>query len=422
MNLFTPTVLGSLNLNHRIVLAPMTRIRADEGTLAPTELTALYYSQRASPGGFLISEAVHISPEATPVWSIYPSVAELGGQVPGIWTDEQTDAWRVVTRAVHLRGGLIACQLLHAGRVAQPEISEHPLVKDSGLPMPSVCSSATPIIQLDEKSNDYNWDQQAVTPRALEKCEIKRICKDYQLAAQNALSAGFDFVELHAAHGYLIEQFMADGVNKRVDEYGGSISNRCRILFEIVEALLDVVGNDRLGVRLSPVSSGSLCTQQYFGVSHSNPESLYEFAVKGLNHYKLAYLLLTEPRVDGLSDYEQESQALLPLQNTKYRELFQGVLIGAGGFSPKSAQVAIYKGKYDLIAFGRWFLSNPDLVMRLNNGDDLNIYHRDTFYGGDEKGYTDYPDMQHLQERSNCEYRQISQEMISSSLKTIFQK
>ena len=135
MNFFTPTVLGSLNLKHRIVLAPMTRIRADENTLAPTELTALYYSQRASSGGFLISEAVHISPEATPVWSIYPSVAELGGQVPGIWTDEQTDAWRTVTRAVHLRGGLIACQLLHAGRVAQPET-----VSYTHLTLPTICS------------------------------------------------------------------------------------------------------------------------------------------------------------------------------------------------------------------------------------------------------------------------------------------
>ena len=419
MNFFTPTVLGPLDLKHRIVLAPMTRIRADENTLAPTELTALYYSQRASSGGFLISEAVHISPEATPVWSIYPSVAELGGQVPGIWTDEQTDAWRTVTRAVHLRGGLIACQLLHAGRVAQPEISEHPLVKDSGLPMPSVCSSATPIRQSGEKGNDYNWDQHAVTPRALEKCEIKRICEDYQFAAQNALSAGFDFVELHAAHGYLIEQFMADGVNKRVDEYGGSISNRCRILFEIVEALLDVVGNDRLGVRLSPVSSGSLCTQQYFGVSHSNPEALYEFAVKGLNRYKLAYLLLTEPRVDGLGGYQDNTPLLPPLQNMNYREIYRGTMIGAGGFTPTSAQAEIDNGSYDLIAFGRWFLSNPDLVNRLKNGSDLNVYQRDYFYGGGEKGYTDYPDMLSLRKGVETEYRQIPQETIGSNLKRV---
>lgn len=418
MNLFTPTVLGSLDLKHRIVLAPMTRIRADENTLAPTKLTALYYSQRASPGGFLICEAVHISPEATPVWSIYQSVRNLGGQVPGIWTKLQTNAWRMVTGAVHVRGGLIACQLLHAGRVAQPEIAEHPLVKDSGLPIPSVCSSATPIRHSNEKGNDYNWNQQAVTPRALEKCEIKRICEDYQQAAQNALSAGFDAVELHAAHGYLIEQFMADGVNKRTDIYGGSIQNRCRLLFEIIEALIDVVGADRLGVRLSPVTSNPYSNQVYFDVHHSNPKPVYEYAVRMLNKYKLAYLLLTEPRVGGLSDSAGGAIESTPLQNLKYRQIYSGKMIGAGGFSPKSAREALNNGNYDLIAFGRWFLSNPDLVKRLKSGENLNIYHRQSFYGGGEEGYTDYPESQTRHHQSSRKLNQITQEMIGQSLKS----
>jgi N-ethylmaleimide reductase len=412
MDLFSPLSVGSLNLKHRIVLAPMTRIRADENTLAPTELTALYYSQRSSSGGFLISEAVHISPEATPIWPIYQSVRELGGQVPGIWTEAQTNAWKMVTRAVHARGGLISCQLLHAGRVAQPEIGEHPLVHDGGFPIPSVCSSATPIVHSNEVGNDYNWDQKSVTPRALERHEIARICQDYQHAAKNALAAGFDAVELHAAHGYLIEQFLADGVNKRNDSYGGSVRHRCRILFEIIEALIDVVGPNRLGVRLSPVASNSHNKQVYFGVTHSNPESVYEYVVESLNQYKLAYLLLTEPRVGGLSNCTDSLLESSPPLSAKYRKIYKGVMMGAGGFNPNSAKEAIDRGHYDLIAFGRWFLSNPDLVARLKGGDDLNIYHRASFYGGGEQGYTDYPDIQALRNQPLSAIEQVPQNMI----------
>ena len=419
-NLFIPFSGGKFNLSHRIVLAPLTRIRADEETLAPTKLNVEYYAQRATPGGLLISEAVYISPEGMPIWSIYKNIKENGGHAPGIWTSDQTKGWQMVTKAVHSKGGLISCQLLHAGRVAQPEIAEHPLVEGTNLPIPSVSSSATPITPLDEKGNDYNWDQKSVTPRALKTEEIARICSDYRQAAINALEAGFDLIELHAAHGYLIEQFLCDGVNTRNDKYGGSIKNRARILFEVIKTLIDVVGGERLGVRLSPVSIDPLTknpNQIYFGVLHSNPGPLYEYAIRKLNDYNLAYLLLTEPRVGVLSNIPVKNNTFeVPETNYKYREIYQGTLLGAGGFTPITARKSLSKGNYDLIAFGRWFLSNPDLPERIKKGYELNVYDRDTFYGGNELGYTDYPDYESAINRGKKKYKLISQSSIGRSL------
>ena len=394
-DLFKKIKIGGHELTHRIVLAPMTRIRACRETLAPTDLTVQYYSQRASTGGLLITEAIHISPEATPVWTIYPAVRKHGDQVPGIWTDEQTHGWKKVVQAVHEKGAQISCQLLHTGRVAQPDIGNHSLIKDTNCSLPPVCSSAVPIEPRDEQGNQYNWDQPSTTPRALETDEIARVVEDYKNAARNALKAGFDFIEIHAAHGYLIEQFLCDGVNQRTDEYGSSIENRCRFLFEIIEALVGLAGANRVGVRLSPTAIDSLTsepTQTYFGVTDTNPEELYAHVIRGLNKYLLAYLLLTEPRVGGLSAHPKEETAYQhPLRNFKYRELYEGVLIGAGGFTPQTAETAIQQGAYDLIAFGRWFLANPDLPDRIKHGCKLNVYDRATFYGGSEKGYTDYP-------------------------------
>src|SRR5580698_8928060 len=223
-SLFTPCQVGGRDLVHRVVLAPMTRTRADAATLAPTAQTALYYAQRASRGGLLITEATHISPEATPVWTIYEAVRESAGHVPGIWTETQVNGWRGVTDAVHDKAAFICCQLLHAGRVAQPGIGNHPIVRGSGAPLPPVSSSAVALTPGADEG-DYNWDQPAVEPRALEIGEIPRIIGDYRTAARNARCAGFDFVELHAAHGYLVEQFLCDGINRRSDRYGGSIEN-----------------------------------------------------------------------------------------------------------------------------------------------------------------------------------------------------
>ena len=419
-SLFKPVRIGKMALAHRVVLAPMTRIRADSATLAPTQLTAMYYAQRASAGGLLITEATHISPEATPVWSIYPAVKKHAGQVPGIWTDEQMQGWKNVCAAVHDRDAKIFCQLLHAGRVAQPVIAEHPLIKNSGLPLPSVSSSAVAITANSEINNQYNWDQASVTPRALLADEIPRVIDDYRCAAKNALEAGFDGIELHAAHGYLIDQFLCDGVNRRTDHYGGSIYNRCRLLFEIVEALVDLFGSGRVGVRLSPISIdqvSGLQSQTYFGVSCSDPIAVYTQAIKGLNDYPLAYLMLTEPRVGGLSlEPQNETAYFHPLRNASYREVFNGCLIGAGGFTPTSAAQAINTEVYDLIAFGRWFLSNPDLPWRIKHGKKLNVYERTTFYGGNEQGYTDYPCWNGRSGTDNNGYRQMKLTEIGVSL------
>lgn len=415
-SLFRPLKVGWQELEHRIVLAPMTRIRADESSFAPTELTVEYYRQRASRGGLLISEAIHISPEGTPIWHIYQRVAEEGGQVPAIWNCFQMEKWREVVSAVHSEGAKFCCQLLHAGRVAQADIGEHPLIKDENYALPPVSSSSQEIGASGTRG-DYNWDKPSQPPRALSKADIRRICGDYQKAARLAIDAGFDYVELHAAHGYLMDQFLADGVNDRDDEYGGSLGNRCRFLFEVIEALLEVVGEGRLGVRLSPIAvdSSGEASQVYFGVTHSNPIEIYEYAVRGLNEYPLAYLLLTEPRVGGLSlDPRDETAYRHPLLNQNYRKLYRGILMGAGGFTPSTAESAVADGSYDLIAFGRWFLSNPDLPERIKESHKLTIYNRVTFYGGGVEGYTDYP---RFADSESSVYGLIAQENVGATLR-----
>jgi N-ethylmaleimide reductase len=372
----------------------MTRTRADEATLAPTAQTAVYYAQRASRGGLLITEATHISPEATPVWTIYQAVRERSGHVPGIWTEVQVDGWRAVTGAVHREGGLISCQLLHAGRVAQPGIGDHPIVRGTDSPLPSVSSSAV-ALRPGPDAGDYNWDQAAATPRSLGIGEVARVIDDYVQAARNAARAGFDYVELHAAHGYLVEQFLCDGINQRTDRYGGSIENRCRFLFDVVAALVAEMGPHRVAVRLSPTAvdpATGRFYQTYFGAISSDPQMLYDHAVAGLNAFPLAYLLLTEPRVGALSvDPAADCSHVQPMRNMRFRSLYSGILIGAGGFTPRTAAAAVHGGSYDLIAFGRWFLANPDLPERLREGTALNVYDRRTFYGGGAEGYIDYP-------------------------------
>ncbi len=414
--LFNPYTLGPYHLSHRVVLAPMTRTRADATTLAPSEQTVLYYAQRASLGGLLISEATHISPEATPSWTIYQNVRDDGGHVPGIWTDTQVNCWRAVCDAVHGKGALISCQLLHAGRVAQPGIGLHPLVIGTNAPLSPVSSSAT-ALRPDVEAGDYNWDQPAVVPRALSIKDITRLIDDYRHAARNAQRAGFDCVELHAAHGYLIEQFFCDGINQRTDHYGGSIENRCRLFFDIVAALVDELGAGRVGVRLSPAGvdpSTGHYYQTYFGATTSDPDALYDYAVAGLNDFPLAYLMLTEPRVGALSVAPEADQSTKqPLRNRRFRALFKGCLIGAGGFIPMTAEQAVAEGHYDLIAFGRWFLANPDLPDRLRDGSPLNVYDRTTFYGCRSAGYIDYPDRHQLRGGGLSRYRLIDQAHMS---------
>lgn len=387
---------GGVTLSHRIVLAPLTRNRATEPSLCPHDLHRDYYSQRASPGGLLISEAVCISPEAMGYLS-----------VPGIWSDEQVRAWRPVTAAVHAKGGRIFCQLWHTGRIAQPSFGEHPLLRRTGRPLPSVSASAVRMVHPKTgkplPAETYKGAEESATPRALATSEIPRLVEDYAQAARNAVAAGFDGVEVHGAHGYLIDQFLQNGVNRRADEYGGSVENRCRLLGEVVQAVTRAVGPGRVSVRLSPTTVDPRTGRQnqlYFAASTSDPDAVYEHAVRSMNAFPLAYLLLTEPRWSGRSDHDitQDKGFDKPLTNVKYREISRHILVAAGGFTPASAAAALEAKQYDMIAFGRWFLSNPDLPERIRTGAPLNVYDRATFYtasfqGGGGEGYVDYPSL-----------------------------
>ena len=400
-SLFQPLRIGAgdgpIELGHRIALAPLTRNRASEPNLCPHDLHVEYYAQRASPGGLLITEATCISPEAVGYMS-----------VPGIWTEAQTRSWRDVTNAVHARGGKIFMQLWHTGRIAQPSYGEHPLLRASRKALPSV--SASDVCMTHPKTGKplqtltYKGPEECAAPRALSTEEVSgRLRNDYVHAARNAMRAGFDGVELHAAHGYLVDQFIQDGTNKRTDQYGGTAENRCRLLFELCDAIVPVVGAGRLAVRLSPTTIDPRTGRQnqlYFATTCSDPDEVYAHAVRGLNRFPLAYLLLTEPRWSGRNDHDVASDKgfTQPLTNTKYRALYSGTLMGAGGFTPSAAARAVAAGHYDLIAFGRWFISNPDLPERIRRGSDLNVYDRDTFYtatieGGGGDGYIDYPNI-----------------------------
>lgn len=363
--LFSPLKVGPYELKHRVVMAPLTRMRAEPGTLAPRALNVTYYAQRATPGGLIIAEAS-------------PVVASGFGNpnVPGIYHEAQIAGWRRVVEAVHAKGGLIFLQLWHVGRVSHSSFQP-----GGALP---VAPSATAI---SEEFKAMTADGKVVayeTPRALETEEIAGIVAAYGQAARNAKAAGFDGVEIHGANGYLVEQFLQSRSNQRTDAYGGSIENRTRFLLEVTQAAVDVYGADRVGVRLSPYGIAN-------GSGESDPMPLYRHAVEALNRFGLAYLHLLEPRASGTGRADVNWQNV-PSAMVLFRPIWKGVLIAAGNFVGDTANAAIAEGHVDAIAFGRYFISNPDLPRRLANGFPLTPYHRPTFYGGEEKGYTDYPD------------------------------
>jgi N-ethylmaleimide reductase len=362
-SLFSPLQIGPYHLKHRVVLAPLTRMRAAKPSLAPRPLNAEYYAQRATPGGLLIAEA-------SPV--IAGGFGSSG--VPGIYTEEQTAGWRAVVDAVHAKGGFIFLQLWHVGRVS------HSSFQPGGV-LP-VAPSAVAIEGLktgtaEGKPAPYE------TPRALETHEIPGIIDAYRQAAKNALNAGFDGVEVHGANGYLIEQFLQSHTNLRTDQYGGSIENRSRFLLEVTRAVIEVWGADRVGVRLSPYGVAN-------GSGDPDPMPLYTHAIKQLDRLGLAYLHFIEPRSSGTGRAEVNHQNV-PSAMVLFRPLWSGRLITAGGFTGEMANAAISEGYADAIAFGRIFISNPDLPRRLQRGYPLTPYNRATFYGGDAAGYTDYP-------------------------------
>ncbi|HEV7275833.1 MAG TPA: alkene reductase [Devosiaceae bacterium] len=360
--LFQPLKLGALELNHRVVMAPLTRMRAHEPGNTPHALNAEYYSQRASDGGLQITEATDISLQSRGY-----------RRVPGVFTAEQIHGWKTVTRAVHEKGGLIVNQVWHVGRV-----SHSSLQPDNARPVAPSAIAAPGVIS-DARGESVPFE----APRALDIGEIASIQADFVRAAINARSAGFDAVEVHGANGYLIDQFLNNGSNIRTDRYGGSIENRSRFLLEVVDAVAAAIGADRVGVRLSPWSG-------ILGMVDSDGVRLWQYVISELGKRKIAYLHLIEPRADFTND-DKPLNMSAPDVAPLFRKAFNGPIVSAGGFQSDTARAAIASGKSDAIAFGRPFIANPDLPDRLLKNAPLTRHIRATFYGGGATGYTDYP-------------------------------
>ncbi|MGF1485981.1 MAG: alkene reductase [Prochloraceae cyanobacterium] len=355
-DLFTPVRVGAYQLQNRIVMAPLTRCRAGEGNI-PQPINVTYYQQRAT-AGLIITEATQVSPQGQG----YP-------YTPGIHSSEQVEGWKSITKAVRDRGGKIFLQLWHVGRVS------HPCFQPNN-ELPVAPSAIAP----EGMANTFSGERPFVTPRALKIEEIPEIIEQYRNAAKNALKAGFNGVEIHSANGYLLDQFLHDSSNKRTDIYGGSIENRSRLLMEVTEAVVDVWGADRVGVRLSP--SGT-----FMSMADSNLEALFNYVVSQLDRFNLAYLHIVEPRIKG--DITIETDAGLGASH--FRSLYAGTIITAGGYRKDTGNRAIQNGDADLVAYGRLFIANPDLPKRFATNAPLNQYDRSTFYGGTARGYTDYP-------------------------------
>ncbi len=357
--LFTPVQIGAVSLGHRVVMAPLTRSRSVQPGDVPGDLMREYYEQRASEGGLIISEATNISITARGWYG-----------APGMYSDAQAAGWKKITDAVHAKGGRMFSQLWHTGRASHADMT------DGAAPVtPSVVGPFEGVV-----STPNGWTKPS-PPRALDIAEIPGIVEDYRKASERAKAAGFDGVELHSANGYLPDQFLQDGTNRRTDKYGGSIENRCRFVLEILEALASVWGGDRVGVRIGPGGT-------FNGMHDTNPMALFGYLAGQLNRFGLAYLHIVEPRVKG-NTVIAEGQS--PVASEQLRKIFTGKIIAAGGFEPDTAEAVVEKGDADLVAFGRYFLANPDLPKRIRLGLPLNEYDRNTFYTFEARGYTDYP-------------------------------
>ncbi len=355
--LFTPAKLGDVELKNRVVMAPLTRNRAEKGSDAPYDIHVEYYTQRAG-AGLIISEATQITPEGKGYI-----------QTPGIYSDDQVAGWKKVVDAVHAEGGKIALQLWHVGRIS------HVSLQENG--QKPVAPSA---IRADAQTFTEAGFEDVSEPRALELSEIPRLVEDYRKATRNAKAAGFDMVEIHAANGYLLDQFLRDRANQRTDEYGGSIENRARLIFEVVEAVTEIMGAGRTGIRLSPFVPVA-------DLSDSDPMALFSHVIKGLNRYNLAYLHMVEMGTKG--DTTTENGA----NTAALRELFEGAYIANNSYDRDSAIAVTDSGAADAVAFGRPYIANPDLAERLAQNAELNEGDQSTFYGGGIEGYLDYPSL-----------------------------
>jgi N-ethylmaleimide reductase len=360
--LFDPVQVGSLHLPNRIAMAPLTRNRAPDAI--PTPLMAEYYAQRAG-AGLIISEATAITHQG-----------QGYADVPGLYGTEQLDGWKQVTHAVHARGGRIYCQLWHVGRVSHVDLQpglQHPVA-------PSAITARTKTYVIKDGAGSFVPTSE---PRALDAEEIPGIVRDFRHAARNALSAGFDGVEVHGANGYLLDQFLKTGANQRSDDYGGSIPNRARFLLEVMREVCEEVGSGRVGLRLSPVTPAN-------DIVDPDPQPLFEYVVKQLAPLQLAYLHLIEGSTGGPREVEGR-----PFDYARVRRAWRdagakGAWMVNNSYDKALAEQALTEGA-DLVAFGRPFIANPDLVERLRRNAPLNAVEKATLYGGGAKGYTDYP-------------------------------
>ena len=357
--LFSGITIGSIPaLAHRVVMAPLTRLRSEQPGDIPNALMLEYYTQRASNGGLLITEATTVA---------ITGRGYLGA--PGIYSDAQVAGWQRITSAVHARGARIVLQLWHVGRASHVDMTggEAP-VGPSVVPYEGLAFT------------QRGWV--AVSPnRALKTGEIPTVVEAYRQAAARAQAAGFDGVEIHGANGYLLDQFLQDGSNQRDDAYGGPIENRARLLLEVTTAIISVWGGGRVGVRLGPGS-------KFNAMSDTNSDATFGYAADSLRKLGIAYLHLIEPRIDGNVAI---ADGLPPVAAHQLKHIFRGIVISAGGFEPETAEEILATGDADLVAFGRHFIANPDLPRRIRLGLPLNHHDRGTFYGGDHRGYTDYP-------------------------------
>lgn len=350
-SLFAPLEVGSVDLKNKIVMAPLTRCRADQDH-NPTAMMAEYYAQRAS-AGLIIAEATMVMEHNS----------AFGAREPGIYSEAQITGWKKVTDAVHQKGGKIFLQLWHGGRAC------HPFLNNDHVPV------APSAIAIEGEIHTPKGKVPYVTPRALELKEIPGIVEGFKQAAKNAKAAGFDGVEVHGANGYLLDQFMRESANQRTDMYGGSLENRCRLLLEVTQAVVDVWGADKTGVRLSPLNS-------FNSMKDSNPQKLTSYVVSELAKLKIAYLHMMRADFFGVQTGDVMSVA---------RESFKGLIIGNMGYSPEEAATSIEKGLIDAIAFGHHYVSNPNLVEKIKTGVALSEPDQSTYYTQDAKGYTDYP-------------------------------
>ncbi|MBV9879214.1 MAG: alkene reductase [Gemmatirosa sp.] len=356
-HLLSPVRIGRYELRNRVVMAPLTRQRADAERV-PSPLAATYYAQRAS-AGLIVTEATHATPGGAGYWG-----------TPGLHTPPQIDAWRRVTSAVHERGGRIFVQLWHTGRVAHPDN------------LGGLAPVAPSPIGLEGTMRTAAGPQPYPTPRPLAVDEIPAIVRTFADGARHALEAGFDGVEVHGANGYLLDQFLRDGTNHRTDDYGGPVANRARLLLEVTEAVTDAIGADRVGVRLSPVNRSNR-------MHDSDPHATFAYAAHALRPFGLAYLHVLE-------QVERTPEAVVISDDTvtaAIRDAYRGgTLMVNSDYTPESADRLIRDGHADLVSFGRPYIANPDLVERIAEGVPLAVPDRATFYTGGEKGYADYPD------------------------------